>query len=53
MFLWTGRDEILLTLLVVFVLFVLPSVMWYLARRSGRFFSKRRRQDPPGKSRVR
>ena len=33
MFFFTGRDEILLMLVVIFLCFVLPVLPWFVARR--------------------
>ncbi len=54
MWLWTGRDELLVVALVIFVLFVLPSLMWCVAKRRGRLlFRGRQRDSSTGRSNVR
>ncbi|MEM7262633.1 MAG: hypothetical protein AAF488_11630 [Planctomycetota bacterium] len=51
MLLWSGRAELLLIILAVFLLFILPACMWYLARVKGerwwrRYWPFRRRRSP-------
>ncbi|MCA8962023.1 MAG: hypothetical protein KDC38_15965 [Planctomycetes bacterium] len=43
MLLWSGRGEWLIVALFVFVLFVLPVVTWWIARRCGREWRVRHR----------